>query len=455
SLPIPSVGIPSALPSIVPTLLPSISIPSVSVPSVPLPSVIPSVSVPSVAIPSVSVPVPSGSAIPSIDIPISSGESSSVPSTATPSEPVSTGIPSTTEPPLLPPTTTTTPTPPTTIIPASSGVDSSSIWFQTSTLVVAPSPTTTISTDSTADPTTVAMPTATAMDPKLPKLITPAGGMPKAPKDMILIRLGFTHPLNYQWVVSNPISVAQIFEYVPLGVNYGLKVNNVIMHSLQPYDTRLNKGYITTLALAFIPKDMFDELDLQRRTPGSRLLNNPQKAVHDIMALLDPSIPLRASLDEQMGDGNGQLTDNGSNWNNGGGNGNGGSKDASPIQNNTGSISVKSIGIGAGVVAGALAYGGAMLFVARRYRQRRNKHNRASSISRGGSPPMVGPPMTAVAGAAMMHGARPTLVTIDRGSKESSGRNSGGAPAPAGGATTARGANISGPLMAANSLGWS
>ncbi|KAF8253068.1 hypothetical protein K440DRAFT_680967 [Wilcoxina mikolae CBS 423.85] len=337
------------------------------------------------------------------------------------------------------------------IRPPSSGVNPSSIWFQTSILVVAPAPSTTTAASTggyaAATPSTGAAPTATALDPKLPKVITPADGMPGAPPDMILIRLGFTHPLNYQWVVSNPISVAQIFEYVPKGLNFGLSINSATMHSLQPYDTRANKGYITTLALAFIPKNLFDELDLQRRTPGSRLLNNPSKPVHDIMALLDPSIPLRASLDEQSGDGNGKLTNDGTSWSGSGSNSfspDSGTSGGSPIDNKSGPISTKSLGIGAGVCVGALAYGGAMFFVARRYRQRRNKHNRANSMSRSISPGNIpGPMMGAnpVAAGAMMHGARGTYGTVDRASKGSGGKAS------------ARGA-ISAPLMAANSLGW-
>lgn len=316
---------------------------------------------------------------------------------------------------------------------------------------MAPAPSTTTAASSGGYVVTTtsigALPTATALDPKLPKVITPANGMPDAPPDMILIRLGFTHPLNYQWVVSNPISVAQIFEYIPKGLNFGLQINSATMHSLQPYDTRANKGYITTLALCFIPKSLFDELDLQRRTPGSRLLNNPQKPVHDIMALLDPSIPLRASLDEQSGDGNGQLANNGQTWGTGGGDPfspGSGTSGGSPIDNKSGSISTKSLGVATGVCLGALAYGGAMFYVARRYRQRRNKHNRANSMSRSISPGNIpGPLMGAnpVAGGPMMHGARGTYGTVDRASKGSGGKAS------------ARGA-ISAPLMAANSLGW-
>ena len=339
------------------------------------------------------------------------------------------------------------------IIPPSSGVNPNAIWFQTSALVVAPPVVTPVTTHGYRSTVVVGVPpvkpTEVPLDPKLPKVITPVSGMPAAPRDMILVRLGFTHPLNYQWVVGEPIAVAQIFEYVPQGLNWGLQCTDVRMHSLQPYDTRKNKGYITTLALAFIPKDLFDQLDLQRRTPSSRLLNNPEKAVRDIMNLLDPSIPLRASLQEESGLADGKIQDDHPSYGSSGdgGTANAGNSGGSPINNKSGPITTKSIGIGTGVVVGALAYGGAMFLIARRYRQRRNKHTRASSLSGAESPAsfptgqlMAANPMAA--GGARMHGARGAYEPVDRGSKGSGGRGS------------ARGANISAPLMAANSLGW-
>jgi len=264
---------------------------------------------------------------------------------------------------------------------------------------------------------------------------------------MILVRLGYTRALNYEFVVNNPTAVAQIFEYTPQGVNYGLGTNSTKMHSLQPYDTRASKGYITTLALAYIVKDLYNELDLERHTPSSELLNNPDKTICTLMNLLDPSIPLLATADEQAGGDNSDLSDGDSPGgpNNKSTNHDPGSSspDGAPIGGSSGKISAKSAGIGCGVVAGALVYGAAMFLVARRYRQRRAQagHSRSDSLGGSGSPGNggAGSLMAGPVGAALMHGAG-----VGSGGGEGGGRS-----------ISPRGANISAPVMAENSLGWS
>lgn len=269
---------------------------------------------------------------------------------------------------------------------------------------------------------------------------------------MILVRLGFKHELNYVFVVENPVSVAQIFEYVPKGLNFGLNTASVMMHSLQPYDTRKSKGYVTTLVLAYIPKDLFDELDLQRRTPGSRMMNNPTPPIDQIMSLLDPTIPLRASSSEQDGNGNGRLTDDNS-WTDDDGTTTRTGGGGSPIENKSGPISTRTAGIGAGIVFGCLAYGGAVFFVARRYRQKRKGHSRAASVQ--GSMVIGGPTMVehSSGAAAVIHGAREAYGTYG---STGAGASTAGAPDrdSHGSGPGGRGPQISAPLMAANSLGW-
>jgi hypothetical protein len=356
-------------------------------------------------------------------------------------------------PPQLPPphSPSSTPTP----RPASPGVNPSQIWFPTSSLALAPSSSYVPPASEYKHTGTSAPPAATdtvdtdippQLPPQLPRVITPVGGMPSAPVDMILIRLGFEHQLNYQFVVNETMAVAQIFEFIPRGLNYGLNIDSAKMHSLQPYDTRASKGFITTLALAFIPKDLFNDLDNQRIAPTSRFLNNPVESVRLMINLLDPTIPLRASSDEESGNGNGQLATQGETWAGKDGVAGGGttSSDGAPIGNSSGPISTKTVGIGCAAVAGALMYGGAMFFVARRYRQRRNRHSRAASMSRTISPGnshITGSlsPGTATGGA-VMHGARAAFG--DNRVSKGSGKQS------------ARGANISAPVMSENSLGW-
>jgi hypothetical protein len=273
--------------------------------------------------------------------------------------------------------------------------------------------------------------------------------MPPKPDNGTLCRFGFTHELNYGFVVANPVAVAQIFEYLPKGLAYGLSLptSDVIMHHLQPYDTTKTKKYITTLAFAFIPSDLVDKLDMDRRNQYSRLFQNPDPPVKQMIYLLDPSISLRATEGELTGDGSG-LPGDGS-WL-GNGNGDGSSTpggDGAPLGGTGGgNVSKKTVGVGVGIVAGAAAYGAAMFFVARRYRRRRNRHTRTSSIGRSVSPGSN--PAGALMGGAgpLMHGARSPQGSGGLSQDKRGSRGSG--------KVSARTQNISAPMMAENSLGW-
>lgn len=282
----------------------------------------------------------------------------------------------------------------------------------------------------------------TGIPTNLPKVITPAEGIPRPPQDYALVRFGFLHEYNYPFLVKNPVAVAQIFDFFPKGLAYGLGIplSNVIMLNLQPYDTTKNKGWITTLVFVYVPLDLVDELDLLRHTPASLFFRNPDLPVSQMMKLLDASIPLRAS---GSGDST-SSTGNGGAWSApgdpnaiSGGNGDGAPMGAVPSESNT--ISGGTIGLSAGIVAGAAVYGAAMFLVARRYRQKRNgRHGRSNSINRSMSPgsnPASG--LMGSGGAAVMHGARGPF--DKRGS---------------GGRVSARTQQISAPMMAENSLGW-
>jgi hypothetical protein len=256
--------------------------------------------------------------------------------------------------------------------------------------------------------------------------------------------------LNYAFVVKNPVAVAQIFEYLPKGIAFGLgiKLSEVTMHHLQPLDTTKTKGYITTLAFAFIPTDMIDKLDMDRRNQNSRFFQSDDPPVREMINLLDPTISLRATEAELTGEGTG-LPGEGS-WLGGSGGNQGGasSNDGAPLGSNgsEGPVSKKSVGVGLGIVAGATVYGAAMFFVARRYRQRRNRHSRSSSIGRSVSPGS-NPTSGLMSGVGpVMHGARSPYGAIGVPHDKRGSRGSGKA--------SARTQNISGPMMAENSLGW-
>ncbi|KAI9797466.1 MAG: hypothetical protein M1825_006000 [Sarcosagium campestre] len=276
----------------------------------------------------------------------------------------------------------------------------------------------------------------------LPKLITPGDGPVPKPANTTLIQVGFEYQLNYRFVVSNTDSTGQIFHYFPIGVAYGLglDVSQVVMNSLQPYDTTEDLNYITTLALAYIPDQSVEALKVMLYSPASKLYHNIDNSTSTLMSMINPIFPIKAGV--KLGEEDGSGPDGFSSAT--GSSGNDGTTFSGP--EGSSSVKGKSIGIGVGVVAGAAAYGAAMFFVARRYKRRRQHHKRSSSVL-----DHDGAANGALMGGALMSGGRSTPSYHDRSSPETGrdSRNSGRS-----GGTSARNQQISAPMMAENSLGW-
>jgi hypothetical protein len=250
-------------------------------------------------------------------------------------------------------------------------------------------------------------------------------------------------------VLANEESQRQIFKFLPQGIADGLAipVDNVTMQTLRAYDTTQDLFYITTLALFFIPSHQVDTLQLYLHTPLHPIYNNTNPSVTTIMSMINPTIPLKG--DPRLGTPLAPGT---------------GTEDSTvpssdpvnegvPISQvgNSAPVRPKSVGIAAGVVGGAAAYGAAMFFVARRYRKRKQSHGRSSSMANsrvlsGASHDYMG-----VASAAMMSGGRGDgnrSMTPHNGYYY--GRNSRGSGHSG---STGR-QQISAPVMAENSLGW-
>lgn len=291
---------------------------------------------------------------------------------------------------------------------------------------------------STASPSS----TSSGIPTTLPGVITPEGGVPREPANSTLIQIGFTYALNYPFVVSNTISVAQIFNYFPQGIAHGLEItdNKVTMHTLKPYDTTKELGYVTTLALAFVPTDLVTKLELALHTPAGKLYSPPDDSTRQLMSLINPTFPLTAN--QPPPGSNPGMGGSGSGSNEAGADG---SLFGGAPQNKT--VSGKTIGIGLAVAAGAAAYGAAMFFVARRYRQRKQRHQRVSSVTDNDHAMPHGALMTG----ALMSGGQNTptyggiMTPGDGRDSRGSGRSGG---------TSARNQQISAPMMAENSLGW-
>jgi hypothetical protein len=283
--------------------------------------------------------------------------------------------------------------------------------------------------------------TATTIPTTLPRIISPNGGIPPQPNNSTLIQLGFTYGLNYPFVVNSSEAVAQIFSYLPPGVTYGLNIDQseMVMQYLQPYNTISTLGYITTLAMAYIPAQMVDPLSLLLLNPNSALYTNPNPSVRTLMSMINPSIPVLAgssvgggtSLNSATAAGASPTSPN--------------SQGAPDDANSSSPVVGKSVGIGVAAVAGAALYGAAMFFVARRYKRKRANHTRSSSVLSGGGNRRPGEV------SALMSGG------VGAGYR-STGRNSGGSgstnSSSSGGTQVTGRTYISPPVMAENSLGW-
>lgn len=282
--------------------------------------------------------------------------------------------------------------------------------------------------------------TATTIPTTLPRIISPNGGIPSQPDNSTLIQLGFTYGLNYPFVVNSSEAVAQIFSYLPPGVAYGLNIDQseMVMQYLQPYNTISTLGYITTLAMAYIPAQMVDPLSLLLLNPNSALYTNPNPSVRTLMSMINPAIPVLAGSSVAGGTSPNSATTAGASPTSA--NNQGAPDDA----NSSSPVIGKSVGIGFAAVAGAAIYGAAMFLVARRYKRKKASHTRASSVLSGGNrrPGEVSALMSGGVGAGY----------------RSTGRNSGGSGSTDSGSS--RGTQVSGrtyispPVMAENSLGW-
>ncbi|KAL6710895.1 multicopy suppressor of a budding defect [Coniothyrium glycines] len=268
-------------------------------------------------------------------------------------------------------------------------------------------------------------------------MIAPPGGMPpQVPQNSFMGQVCFKWPLNYPFVSAND-GGAQIFHYLPMAIADGLNISrsDVQNMGLKPLDTTQYQGFITTLALFTIPADMQTKLAVKLRTPSDSFWHNENSAVNDLTNLINTACPLPAAGDSSTPN---EAADPVATSTGGAGDGGamGGDIGASRKVNSTSAIVASS------AIVGAFAYGAAMFFVARRYRNKRIAHQRASSVPSTSRMTYGSIPGGA---AAWMHGARNGRITPgsmgSRGSSSSQGRS-------------VRTQQISAPVMAENSLGW-
>lgn len=272
--------------------------------------------------------------------------------------------------------------------------------------------------------------------------IQPPSGMPaQVPADMFLGQIAFQYGLNYNFVASSGGS-NQIFLYLKKAIAQAIKVNedDVVNYGLRAVDTTQYKGWVTTLAVFMIPKDKNTTLEVQLTQPASSFFHNREDdTVNQLTNLVDPTWPLPY----------GKYPDGSSTNQYNAGDQSTGTSDPSHggalPGDTTGSrkVNATSAGIATGAVLAAVAYGAAMFFVARRYRNKKAAHSRSSSVPSTGRYTYA-----SVSGANWMSGARngrlTPIVPGSRGSRGSSSSNG----------RSIRTQQISAPVMAENSLGW-
>jgi hypothetical protein len=279
----------------------------------------------------------------------------------------------------------------------------------------------------------------TGISASLPKVITNPNGTITQPEDTTLVQIGFLCPLNYDFVVANSKSSAQIFAWLQPGLadGLGLQDDQILIHTLVPLNTAAKMNCITTLALTYIPSSYVQTLALDLNIPTSPVYNNGDPSIASLMNLINPAIPLiPGSTMDNGATGTGSssaATSTTPSGNNG--------LDQTNNQSQSPKAASTTAGIAMAAVGASAAYGAAMFLVARRYKKRKQSHRRSSSIvgpemRHSGSPALLG------GAGAFMSGGR-TSPGNDRNSR-GSGRTG----------NSARTAQISAPMMAENSLGW-
>lgn len=283
----------------------------------------------------------------------------------------------------------------------------------------------------------------TGIPSALPKIVQNplSSSTPQQPEDTTEVQIGFQWALNYPFVVSHPLSTTQIFTYLPIGIaeGLGLKPEQIVVKNLLPLDTTASLQFITTVGRVFIPTSMVDTLRIDLGIPVSPIYQNKDESVNTLMNYINPAIPF---FPGSIMDPGTSPTETETSSSPSPTTGESGIFNAGAQQTQTASAKGTTAGIALAACGGAAAYGATMFLLARRYKQRKQRLRRSESFY--GTSEARENANNRIAGetGAMMSGGRISPAR-DRDSR-GSGRTG----------NSARAAQISGPMMAENSLGW-
>lgn len=252
------------------------------------------------------------------------------------------------------------------------------------------------------------------------------------------------------------MAAAQLFSLVPQAIAFdrGISTDNIVMKSIVPYDTTAQLGFITSQAILYIPTSSVELLRLDHKIPSSALYSNPNSLVYNMTSQINPAIDIL--IGSTLGGSSSTTSTDGSSPSSTSTNSNDafGSGSSSSGQTSGQKGTTAAIALGAAGVAGA--YGAAMFIIARRYKRKKQRHQRSSSVNspsemrQTGSPALMGGALLSrdftAAGYGGVHGNAAGHPSGNMRNSQGSGRS--------GMNNSARTAFISAPVAAENSLGW-
>jgi hypothetical protein len=301
-------------------------------------------------------------------------------------------------------------------------------------------------------PTEALAPTTTATLPSyLPKVISPNDpGVSEQPENSVLLQVGLLCPYNYKYVSQTPMAAAQIFSLLPQAMSYASHIDaeQIKVQKLVPLDTNSAIGCFTTLVRFYYPEALVDSLRVNIKVPYSSLYTNPDVLIYNFTQQINPAIDIFPGPEEDDATATGGGAGATSTANPGG------DIFSQPVTTQTPKEKVTTAGIAVGSLGVAVACGAAMFLVARRYKRKKQSHQRSSSISDGsrGSSGMryTGSGSPAFMGGALMSREFSSYGGVAGGrDSHGSGRTQRSGPG-----NSARSAFISAPMAAENSLGW-
>jgi hypothetical protein len=269
----------------------------------------------------------------------------------------------------------------------------------------------------------------------------------------MMIQISFLYGEHYMHLVEQPKAAAQLFQLLPRALAYGAGINesDIVMDSIRPYDTLATLGYITSQARLWYPNSKVDQLADDIKTPNAALYNQADPLAGNLTSQINPAIPiwLGSGLDGTPGPDAGGSSDN---------DGGSGSQDAfggSGGQESTAAQRGTTAGIAIGALSVAGAYGAAMFVIARRYKRKKQRHQRSSSVSAADEMRQAGSP--ALMGSALLSrdfSSSPGGYSLGYGTTSGGNMRDSQGSRRSGTNHSARTANISAPVAAENSLGW-